>query len=151
MSRVDTLAALVGLSMEVGCLKDLAGWPPVGAVLEEIPAVLSGNGQLSQGQVTMLRRWAGRWRALSPALRAFYAAEAADPTQDPGVVEAALWRILEGAGRPPLTGRQYGALRARWADRYGYAPAMDLAPLPTVDTVTSSGLPSVRAEEDPST
>lgn len=128
------VAAVVALGMELAPLRDLAAWPPVGAVLEELPALARGHGSLSREQVAVVRRWAARWRALSPSLRAFYAAEVAEPGfgtgPTDGLVEAAIWRILEGEGRPAMSPKQEGALHARWRARYGSPTSQDLCPLP---------------------
>ena len=130
MTRLDRIAALTSLSLETNCLNDLINWEPVGSLLSEIPDIARGHGNLSMSQIQRLRRWASRWKLIAEPLRGFYREEFSDPTVDAGVVESAVWRILEGQGRPPLTGRQKGALRARWADRYGYTPQMELCPKP---------------------
>lgn len=127
-------AVMVAISLEVAPLLDLRDWPPVGEMLEAIPGVLRGTHSMSRAQIQCVRRWAARWGAISPRLREFYAAEtAAGPTgapAPPSVVESALWRILEGDGRPDLSSRQRAALGAVWVARYGCPASIDLAPRP---------------------
>lgn len=128
------VAVVLALSLELQPLVELAGWPPVGERLEAIPGVLRGTHSLTRADIRCLRRWAARWADVSPRLRAFYAAETApDALGGPAaasVIDAALWRILEGEERPDLSGRQRAALGVRWVARYGAPPSMDLAPKP---------------------
>jgi len=123
----DARLALIALSLEVGVLRDLAPWEPIGASLEALAGAMRDRDSLSPAQVAGLRRWAGRWREVHPDLRRFYAAQVAGP--EPGVAETALWWILEGdAGRPTLSGRQRGALRAAWNAWTPEAPPGTLLP-----------------------
>jgi hypothetical protein len=122
---------MLALALEVAPLRELQGWEPVGALLEQLASALRGTqGALSAGQALALRRWAGRWAALAPQVRAFYARRCRGPGQPEGLVEHALWTVLEGEDRPPLTGRQRAALEGLWADEAGYAPQLDLCPRP---------------------
>lgn len=134
MSSSGLATAMVALSLEVRPLADLRYWEPVGTRLDAISGVLAGTHTLSRADVACLRRWAGRWRVLHPKLRAFYAAETAPAPggapMDPGIIESALWRILEGEGRPDVSSRQRAALGVRWVARYGCSPSYDLAPKP---------------------
>lgn len=123
----DQAAAIAGLMLEVCSLRGLRAWEPVGSALDELPAALRGQGTLTAGQVSRLRRWARRWRGLAPSLRAFYEAEANEPGGPTGIVEAALWRLLEG-DRRVFTPRQGILLKLAWRDRYGSMPSADLCP-----------------------
>lgn len=125
------VAAVAGLALELGPLADLASWEPVGAVLEALPAAARGEGALDTREVERLRVWARRWRGVDLTVRAFYRAEllALAPGAEPGVIEAALWRILRAGEGAALTSRQMLALRLRFRDRYGRDTAMDLCPV----------------------
>jgi hypothetical protein len=103
-------------------LSDLAGWPPVGALVETARTALRGDGGLSAFEGERLRRWADRWRRLDPRLRAVYAAFA--PVHETASV--CLWRILEGGA--PVAGWQRGRMEAIWREVYGFCAPIDVVP-----------------------
>lgn len=133
MSGVDRAAAVAGLLLELGALRDLRSWEPVGSLLEELGGMLRGTGGLSPAELARARRWAWCWSRVAAPVRAFYAAEldrtAANPSELHGLVETALWRILEGEARPDLSPKQKGRLRALWLDHAGSEPSYDLCPI----------------------
>lgn len=129
--RGDVAAAAASLLLESAILTGLRLWPPVGGLIDELPAALRGQGQLTDEQCRRLRKWARRWRAVSSHIRNFYSGEVMDAARDgkepDGLISAALWRILDGADHA-FTTRQEQGLRMRWRERYGSFPASDLCP-----------------------
>lgn len=115
--------AVVALAVEVAALRDLAGWEPVGALLEELPAAVQGRGGLTFGDVVRLRVWAANWRALARCVRDFYAEHHAEPDIEPGL------RYVLGTGTQP-TGATLGRLRRAFIDLHGHEPTFDLLPRP---------------------
>lgn len=126
--RLTDVAVMSALSIELGPLRALAEWEPVGAFFADFTQALRDGEGLDRRQVDRMRKWCRRWLTLDPKLRAFYADEL--NTHDPhGVVESAMYRVLDADHGRALTSRQTGILVSVWRDRYGHDPALDLAPL----------------------
>ena len=129
--RRAPLVVVVGLAIECAALLDLAEWRPCGALLDEIPAVVTGEGSLTVREVNRLRTWAANWRALSPRLRTFYTLH----HEVPGV-DAGLWYVLGTGDRP--SGPAIGRLRRAYEDVTGFEPGIDLLPQPATRERTTT-------------
>jgi hypothetical protein len=109
-------------------LQDLAGgWAPVGSLLEGARLALVGLDGLDEVQMRRLLRWAARWEAMDPRLRALYAQH-----QSAIAVDVALWHVLDQRSGQP-SGVVYGKLRDLWVKVYGYSPSIELVPTITLN------------------
>lgn len=119
------IEAVLGVLEDTAPLLPLLRWEPVGAVLEELPAMLWGVGSTTDGEISRLIRWAYRWEAAHPDLKAFLLAELQEVHAQPshaGLIDAAILRVLDSdryPKRPPLDHLQRGALISRYKARYG--------------------------------
>ena len=119
-------AVLFSLALELGPLAELRGWVVVGEKLETFADTIRGHGGLTDSEINRMRKWARRWKSISPSLRKFYAEQTHRETIHP-CVSSALWYMLESSG-PPLSGKQYAVLRSIWISEYGIEPSLELAP-----------------------
>lgn len=119
------IEAVVGVLQDTEPLLPLLRWEPVGAVLEEIPAMIWGVASTTDGEISRLIRWAYRWEAAHPDLKAFLLAEIDEVHAQPshaGLIDAAILRVLDSdryPARVPLDHAQRGALIGRYKRRYG--------------------------------
>lgn len=119
------IEAINGVLQDTAPLMPLLQWEPVGAVLEELPAMIWGVGSTTDGEISRLIRWAYRWEEAHPQLKTFLLAELAEVHAQPshaGLIDAAILRVLDSdryPKRPPLDHLQRGALISRYKARYG--------------------------------
>ncbi len=139
-----TTSLRVQILNTVSVLDGIREAPFVGAALEDAKMALHGGPGLASTQLRHMHLWASRWKALDGRLRALYGTSLrSGATPTPGVVAIrgdvltegryvavciAVQKILKG-GTPPK-GSVYGALRDLWVDVYGYAPPIEMVPLP---------------------
>ncbi len=122
------IEAVKGVLQDTAPLLPLLQWEPVGAVLEELPAMIWGVGSTTDGEISRLIRWAYRWEDAHPQLKAFLLAELAEVHAQPshaGLIDAAILRVLDSDRYPkrvPLDHLQRGALISRYKARYGLGP-----------------------------
>lgn len=128
-------AALAALVLEIGTLRDLVGWPPVGQLIEALHEAAGGSGGLTRHEVDRLRYWSRRWRQLRPALRRFYstalrllsyqADHGSDRAMEQRAIAKALWHIFEGYELPSWA---YGVTLRVWEELEGGRPTYELCP-----------------------
>ena len=117
--------AVAALSIELRPLYALAGWPPCGALLEELANAARGLGGITAPELARLRTWAANYAQPVVSLRDFY-----ERHLDNEAVEAALWWVL-GTSRALPPGRLRGDLHRLWLDDCGHVPPHTLFPTPT--------------------
>lgn len=131
--RLQELAVLVALALEVRPLRELSGWEPVGTLLESLHGSIAGHDGVTSNDIVRLRAMTRIWVSLHPRLRDFYSiATSSSPPDHYGqqkAIDSALWYVLGGAhGRAKLSPTMYALLGGVWMDRYGSPPPMELAP-----------------------
>ena len=128
----DGMVGLVSLGLEVGPLKELECWEPVGALLGLVASSANGDEGFTRKELDRMRLWARRWRKLHPDLRRFYQLEvehgAATYYKWSKVIDSALWSILHSEVEVKPSATLYRAISTRWVRRYGTEPIMEMIP-----------------------
>ena len=110
----------------------IAGWPPVGALVETARDAMHGGG-VSTTDARRLRVWPSRWLRVARPVRHFYASLASNwhdvPETTARALTAAFWRILEPGDKwRRMDAHHYRTLRRVWIDAHGFAPVAELVP-----------------------
>ena len=118
--RVSDALALVLLASAQD-LAPLCGWPPAGALIDDVVETIQGRGGVTLWQMRRLRTWARRYQQLHPVLQEWYALHAGSPLASP-----VLWYVLDHRRAPSNV--VYGKLCAMWEHDHGGRPSYDLMP-----------------------
>jgi hypothetical protein len=128
-------AALAALVLEIGTLGELAGWPPIGELVESLRETAAGSGGLTRHETDRLRYWARRWRELPSQTRRFYREalrtiswgieHGTDRALEQRAISKALWHVFEGYELPSWA---YGLTLRLFDELEGGQPDYELIP-----------------------